>query len=66
MTVPFASKNGNLFGCVSKTSCCDCECLVKDTRSEKMTQLSQAAPTALFLVVSPSILHGKHFCVFDF
>ena len=28
---PFASKNGNLFGCVSKTSCC--ECLVKDTPS---------------------------------
>ena len=51
---PFASTNGNLFGCVSKTSCC--ECLVKDTRSEKMTRLSQAPLTALFLVVSLSIL----------
>ena len=51
---PFACENGNLFGCVSKTSCC--EYLVKDTRSEKMTQLSQAPLTALFLVVSLSIL----------
>ena len=62
---PFACKNGNLFGCVSKTSCC--EYLVKDTRSEKMTQLSQAPLTALsFLVVSLSILYRKHFCVFVF
>ena len=50
---PFACENGNLFGCVSKTSCC--EYLVKDTRSEKMTQLSQAPLTALFVVVSLSI-----------
>ena len=61
---PFASKNGNLFGCVSKTSCC--EYLVEDTRSEKMTQLSQAPLTALFVVVSLSILYRKHFCVFVF
>ena len=61
---PFACENGNLFGCVSKTSCC--EYLVKDTRSDKMTQLSQASLTALFLVVSLSILYGKHFCVFVF
>ena len=61
---PFGSKNGDLFGCVSKTSCC--ECLVKDTCSEKMTQLSQAPLTALFLVVSLSILYAKHFCVFEF
>ena len=61
---PFACENGNLFGCVSKTSCC--EYLVKDTRSEKMTQLSQAPLTALFLVVSLSILYRKHFCVFVF
>ena len=61
---PFACKNGNLFGCVSKTSCC--EYLVKDTRSEKMTQLSQAPLTALFLVVSLSILYGKQFRVFEF
>ena len=45
----FASKNRNLFGCVSKTSCC--EYLVKDTCSEKMTQLSQAPLTALFFVI---------------
>ena len=61
---PFASKNGNLFGCVSKKPCC--ECIVKDTRSEKMTLLSQAPLTALFLVVSLSILYGKQFCVFEF
>ena len=59
---PFACENGNLFGCVSKTSCC--EYLVKDTRSEKMTRLSQAPLTALFLVVSLSILYRKHFCVY--
>ena len=47
---PFACENGNLFGCVSKTSYC--EYLVKDTRREKMTQLSQASLTALFLFVS--------------
>ena len=64
---PFAYENGNLFGCVSKSSCC--EYLVKDTRSEKtekMTQLSQAPLTTLFLVVSLSILYRKHFCVFVF
>ena len=54
----------NLFGCVSKTSCG--EYLVKDIRSEKMTQLIQAPLTALFLVVSLSILYRKHFCVFVF
>ena len=61
---PFARENGNLFGCVSKTP--SCEYLVKDKRSEKMTQLSQAPLTALFLVVSLSILYRKHFCVFVF
>ena len=61
---PFACENGNLFGCVSKTSCC--EYLLKETRSEKMTQLSQALLTALFLVVSLSFLYRKHFCVFVF
>ena len=61
---PFASENGNLFGCVSKTSYC--EYLVKDTRREKMTQLSQAPLTALFLFVSLSILYRKHLCVFVF
>ena len=62
---PFACENGNLFGCVSKTSCCEYLAIVKDTRSvrrsEKMTQLSQAPLTALFLVVSLSILYRKHF-----
>ena len=43
---PFACENGILFGCVSKTSCC--EYLVKVTRSEKMRQLSQAPLTAFF------------------
>ena len=62
---PFARENGNLFGCVRKTSCY--EYLVKDTRSEKMTQLSQAPQViALFLVVSLSILCRKHFWVFVF
>ena len=60
----FACENGNLFGCVSKTSLC--EYLVKDPRSEKMTQLSQALLTALVFVVSLSILYRKHFCVFVF
>ena len=49
---PFACENGNLFGGVSKTSCCEYLAIVKDTRSvrrsEKMTQLSQAPLTALF------------------